>query len=99
MIVKLRIDTDPGIDDAMAILLRHCVVEFVGLASVHGNVRVDKATRNARRAALVHREGGAVHCLPAQEEPTLSAIRPPPRSFVTWRVDTKESAFSPGRPQ
>ncbi|MDS9469131.1 nucleoside hydrolase [Paracoccus sp. MBLB3053] len=47
--MKVLIDTDPGIDDAMAIVFaaRHPDVELVGLTSVFGNVPVDIATRNA----------------------------------------------------
>ena len=45
----ILIDTDPGIDDAMAILMAFAEpkVEVVGLTAVFGNVDVDKATRNA----------------------------------------------------
>ncbi len=46
---KLIIDTDPGIDDAMAIALAcaHPQIELLGLTTVFGNVSVDLATRNA----------------------------------------------------
>ena len=45
----ILIDTDPGIDDAMAILMAFAQpeVDVVGLTTVFGNVDVDKATRNA----------------------------------------------------
>ncbi|MFG6081905.1 nucleoside hydrolase [Paracoccus litorisediminis] len=47
--MKLLIDTDPGIDDAMAIIFaaRHPGIELVGLTTVFGNVPVETATRNA----------------------------------------------------
>lgn len=47
--MKLLIDTDPGIDDAMSIIFaaRHPGTELVGLTTVFGNVAVDTATRNA----------------------------------------------------
>lgn len=47
--MKLLIDTDPGIDDAMAIIFaaRHPEVELIGLTTVFGNVAVATATRNA----------------------------------------------------
>ncbi|MEM0977766.1 MAG: nucleoside hydrolase [Pseudomonadota bacterium] len=50
---KLIIDTDPGIDDAMAIVFAalHPEIDLVGLTSVFGNVTVDKTTRNALRLA------------------------------------------------
>lgn len=46
---KIIIDTDPGIDDAMAILFAclHPDIEVVGLTSVFGNVTTQIATRNA----------------------------------------------------
>jgi inosine-uridine nucleoside N-ribohydrolase len=49
--VKLIIDTDPGIDDAMAIFWAAASpdIELLGLTSVFGNVTVDIATRNALR--------------------------------------------------
>ncbi|MBF2735332.1 MAG: nucleoside hydrolase [Betaproteobacteria bacterium AqS2] len=52
---KIIIDTDPGIDDAMAILFAaaHPGVELLGLTTVHGNVSVKDATRNALRVCAV----------------------------------------------
>jgi len=46
---KIIIDTDPGIDDAMAIIFASLRQDFelVGLTSVFGNVSGDIATRNA----------------------------------------------------
>ena len=47
--IKLMIDTDPGVDDAIAILmaLASPEVEIVGLTSVGGNVPLARSTRNA----------------------------------------------------
>lgn len=49
MAKKLIIDTDPGIDDAMAILfaLAAPALEVVGLTTIFGNVETPLATRNA----------------------------------------------------
>lgn len=49
--VKLIIDTDPGIDDAMAIFyaLGAPDIDLLGLTSIFGNVHVGQATRNALR--------------------------------------------------
>ena len=49
MVQKIIIDTDPGVDDAMAIHLAFADprLEVVGLTSVFGNVWVEQATRNA----------------------------------------------------
>lgn len=46
---KIIIDTDPGIDDAMAILFafKASAVDVIGLTSIFGNVGVDRATSNA----------------------------------------------------
>jgi len=47
---KVILDTDPGIDDAMAIAyaLAHPDIELLALTTVFGNVNVEKATRNAQ---------------------------------------------------
>ncbi|MGB0967205.1 MAG: nucleoside hydrolase [Halocynthiibacter sp.] len=44
------IDTDPGVDDAIAIALAHALPEInlIGLTTVFGNTRVDQSSRNAR---------------------------------------------------
>lgn len=46
---KIIIDCDPGIDDAMAIVLamQHAGFEIVGISTVFGNADVEQATRNA----------------------------------------------------
>lgn len=46
---KIIIDTDPGIDDAMAIhyAFAHPGLEVLGLTTVFGNVHTETATRNA----------------------------------------------------
>ena len=47
--VRLIIDTDPGVDDAIAILMALASpdVEVVGLTTVGGNVPLARSTRNA----------------------------------------------------
>jgi len=54
---KILIDTDPGIDDTMAILfaLRSPELEVVGLTTVFGNTDVEYTAQNALR--LVELEG------------------------------------------
>lgn len=52
MVKRIIIDTDPGIDDSMAILFAFCSpeeVEIVGLTTVFGNSNVDQTTENALR--------------------------------------------------
>ncbi|MGV6802970.1 MAG: nucleoside hydrolase [Ruegeria sp.] len=55
--MKLIIDTDPGIDDAMAIAYAAAAPEFdlIGLTTVFGNTHVGQSSRNAR--FLAHKFG------------------------------------------
>lgn len=48
---KIIIDTDPGVDDAMAIFfaLRSPELDVIGLTTIFGNVRTDLSTTNALR--------------------------------------------------
>jgi inosine-uridine nucleoside N-ribohydrolase len=54
---KVIFDTDPGVDDAMALLFlhRHPGIELVGVTTVFGNASIDITTRNAQ---FLHREWG-----------------------------------------
>ena len=47
--LKVIYDTDPGVDDAMALLLlaRHPRIELIGVTTVFGNATIDTTTRNA----------------------------------------------------
>ncbi len=49
--LRVIIDTDPGVDDALAILLalRSPELEVIGITTVCGNVRVEQATKNLFR--------------------------------------------------
>src|SRR5687768_1647058 len=53
MTSAVLIDTDPGIDDAVALALaaRLPALELVGITTCHGNTDVGRATRNAREVA------------------------------------------------
>jgi len=46
---KIILDTDPGVDDAMAIAYAFCHpdIKLLGLTTVFGNINIDYATRNA----------------------------------------------------
>lgn len=48
--MKMIIDTDPGVDDALAIALAHALpqIELLGLTTVFGNTFVHQSSRNAR---------------------------------------------------
>ena len=47
---KIWVDTDPGVDDTLAIamLFESQEVEIVGMSSIFGNVTVDLTTKNAK---------------------------------------------------
>lgn len=47
--MKILIDTDPGVDDAVALLLalKHPDLEVVGITTIGGNVGIDHTTVNA----------------------------------------------------
>lgn len=45
---RLLIDTDPGVDDALAILMAHAHADVLGLSIAAGNVGLAHTTRNAR---------------------------------------------------
>jgi inosine-uridine nucleoside N-ribohydrolase len=47
---KIIYDTDPGVDDAMALVFQalHPDIELLGLTSVFGNATIETTTRNAR---------------------------------------------------
>lgn len=53
MVRKIILDTDPGIDDAMAIHMAFADprLEVIGMTTIFGNVRTDQATRNALHLA------------------------------------------------
>ncbi|WP_171179389.1 nucleoside hydrolase [Ruegeria sp. HKCCD8929] len=55
--MKLIIDTDPGIDDAMAIAYAAAApeIDLIGLTTIFGNTHVHQSSRNARY--LLHRLG------------------------------------------
>jgi purine nucleosidase len=50
---KVIYDTDPGVDDAMALVFQalHPDIELLGLTSVFGNATIETTTRNARYLA------------------------------------------------
>jgi len=49
--IPVIIDTDPGVDDAVALILalRSPELKVLGITTVFGNVTVEKTTQNARR--------------------------------------------------
>ncbi|MEM9097086.1 MAG: nucleoside hydrolase [Pseudomonadota bacterium] len=78
---KILIDTDPGIDDAMAIVyaLSDPDLELLGLTTVFGNVPVEQATRNA--LALVAHIGADIPVAEGAATP-MEQSPPPHPDFV-----------------
>ena len=81
MAQKIIIDTDPGIDDAMAIhmALADPRLEIVGMTTVFGNVTTAQATRNA-----LHLADMAAHPAAVAGGATKPRLRDaaPPADFV-----------------
>ena len=74
---RILIDTDPGIDDAMAILYAIAApdIELVGLATIFGNVTTEIATRNALQ--LLELAGVAVPVARGADKPLRRDLAPP----------------------
>ncbi|RYY27334.1 MAG: nucleoside hydrolase [Sphingomonadales bacterium] len=75
---KVIFDTDPGIDDAMALLLIEAspALDLVGITTVFGNADVDTTTRNAHY--LAERFGIAAPVRRGAAQPIESERRPAP---------------------
>jgi inosine-uridine nucleoside N-ribohydrolase len=74
------IDTDTGIDDAVALALaaRLDSLRVVCVTTVHGNTEVARATRNAREVA--RRVGLRAPVVPGAARPLYRPPRPAPAS-------------------
>ena len=82
---KVIIDTDPGVDDAMAVLYA-CLspsIELLGLTSIFGNVTTEIATRNA--LALLEIAGADLPVARGSDKPLVQAQREP-----AWEVHGRE---------
>ncbi|WP_206680467.1 nucleoside hydrolase [Neoaquamicrobium sediminum] len=80
--MKLIIDTDPGVDDALAILYAAAdpEIELLGLTTVFGNVTVAQATRNALH--LVERIGRDVPVAQGAAQPLVLPPLHPRTTFM-----------------
>ena len=72
------IDTDPGIDDALAILMAHANADVAGLTIAGGNVGLGHTTRNALK--LVETIGAETPVFPGSASPLVVAA--PDAGFV-----------------
>jgi purine nucleosidase len=71
---RIILDCDPGLDDAIAILLAHGSpeVELAAITTVAGNVRVEDTTLNARRIATL----AGIHDVPIAAGTDRGLLRP-----------------------
>jgi inosine-uridine nucleoside N-ribohydrolase len=75
---KLVIDCDPGVDDALALIMaiQHGDFEIVGITTVFGNASLDQGTKNALR--IVELSGKNIPVYRGAAKPLTAALRPPP---------------------
>ena len=75
---KLIIDCDPGIDDAIALILamQSPDLEILGITTTFGNVKVEQATENALR--IVELSGKSISVYQGADKPLSVPLRPPP---------------------
>jgi len=67
--LQLLIDTDPGVDDALAILMAHAHADIAGLTIAAGNVGLAYTTRNALK--LIETIGVGTPVFPGCAEPLV----------------------------
>ena len=75
---RIIIDCDPGIDDAMAIILamQYASFDIVGITTVFGNASLDQATRNA--LTVVELSGRNIPVYKGAAKPLHIKLAPPP---------------------
>lgn len=76
---KIIFDTDPGIDDALALAyaLRCKEIELLGITTIFGNVHTQMATANALRVLEVAKCQG-IPVAHGCSRPLIQPLRPPP---------------------
>ena len=92
---KVILDTDPGIDDSMAIAyaIARPDIELIALTTIFGNVSVDESTRNALSLLDFFRHDADV----ARGEPSPVKINPNPHSYhVHGRNGLGDVELDPG---
>lgn len=75
---KIIIDCDPGIDDAMAIILamEYTDFEILGITTVFGNAGIEQATKNALK--IVELSGKKIPVYKGAKRPLVIAMENPP---------------------
>jgi purine nucleosidase len=83
--VRVLIDTDPGIDDAIALLLalRSPELDVAGVSVVQGNVGIEPGTVNALRILEIAGRGD----IPVATGPPVPLVREPRRSELVHGSD------------
>jgi inosine-uridine nucleoside N-ribohydrolase len=101
---KVIYDTDPGVDDAMALVFQalHPDIELLGLTSVFGNATIETTTRNAR--VLAGRFAAGVPVAQGAAAP-LERSAPEPLAWIhgdngvgNIALDTTDAAALDARP-
>ncbi len=94
MVHRVVFDTDPGVDDAMALLFAHASpeIELVGITTTFGNASVEQTTRNA--LLIADRFGIACPVHRGAAAPLVGTADPPP-DFVHGRDGLGEAGFEP----
>ena len=74
MTLPLVIDTDPGIDDSLALILaaRAPAARLVGVSASYGNATLDSTSRNAR--LVLQRAGSAAPVFAGADRPLVRAL-------------------------
>ena len=93
---KIIIDCDPGVDDAIAIILamEYSNFEILGITTVFGNAAADQATANALR--IVELSGRNIPVYAGAERPWSSPRVIPPTLFMermALGIQTNRSPF------
>lgn len=76
MVLRVHIDTDCGVDDALALALMaraRQVVEVVSVSAVFGNTYVDQAAANARGVLRLAGCGAEVYIAPVRAWPSAGS--------------------------
>ena len=82
---KVIFDTDPGVDDAMALLFlhHHPEIDLLGITTVFGNATIETTTRNAlflkrewKIDAPVVKGAGETFIPPASRQPRTAGLDP-----------------------
>ena len=91
MATPLIIDTDPGIDDALAIMMAHAHADVVALTIAGGNVGLAHTTRNALK--LIETIGADIPVFPGCASPLV--FDAPDARFVHGADGFGDTGYSP----